>query len=79
MMLSTLQKKKKLYSAISKLPKGYIEPMVLRYIKGEPTNRIAKSLGISIESVDSRLLRAMSRLHSLMEDSGSSDIAQQEQ
>ena len=75
-MPSTLQKKKKLYSAISQLPKGYIEPMVLRYVKGQPTSRIAESMGISIESVDSRLLRAMNRLHGLLQDDGSSDISE---
>ena len=76
MMLSTLRKKKRLYSAISRLPHGYIEPMVLRYVKGQPSSLIAKAMGISIESVNSRLLRATNRLHGLLQDNGSSDISE---
>ncbi|HPS55954.1 MAG TPA: sigma-70 family RNA polymerase sigma factor [Sedimentisphaerales bacterium] len=72
-MPSTLQNKKKLYSAILKLPEGYVEPMVLRYVKGQTSSRIAETMGISIESVDSRLLRAMSRMRGLLEDTDEQD------
>lgn len=68
-MPSTLQDKEKLYQAISKLPHGYIEPMMLRYVKGQPSSRIAEAMGISIESVNSRLVRATNRLHGLLRDS----------
>jgi DNA-directed RNA polymerase specialized sigma24 family protein len=67
-MPTTLQNKKKLYSAISRLPSGYIEPMILRYIKGQSSSTIAEAMGISIESVNSRLLRATNRLYRLLQD-----------
>ena len=73
-MLSTLQDKKRLYSAISRLPHGYIEPMVLRYVKGQPSSLIAKAMGISISSVNSRVVRAANRLHGLLQDNGSHGI-----
>ena len=72
-MPSTLRNREKLYSAILKLPKGYVEPMVMRFIKGQPSSRIAETMGISIESVDSRLMRAMNRLHKLLEDNNEQD------
>jgi len=68
-MESTLQNKKRLYSAISKLPQGYVEPMVMRYVKGQPNSLIAKRMGISVEKVNSRLLRATCRLQGLLQDS----------
>jgi DNA-directed RNA polymerase specialized sigma24 family protein len=73
-MPSTLQDKKRLYSAISRLPEGYIEPMVLRYVKGQPSSLIAKAMGIIVSSDNSRLVRAANRLHGLLRDNSNQNI-----
>lgn len=58
----------RLYTAISKLPEGYREPITLYYLDGQNCASVARALGISEEAVRSRLVRARLRLHSLLEE-----------
>jgi RNA polymerase sigma factor (sigma-70 family) len=56
----------RLHEAISKLPDGYREPIILYYLNGQNCPSVAKTLGISEEAVRSRLVRARLRLHEIL-------------
>lgn len=57
---------RRLHTAISKLPDGYREPIILYYLDGRKCASVAKSLGISEDTVRSRLVRARLRLHDML-------------
>ena len=57
---------RRLHTAISKLPDGYREPIILYYMNGRKCASVAKSLGISEDTVRSRLVRARLRLHKML-------------
>ena len=57
---------RRLHTAISKLPDGYREPIILYYMNGRKCASVAKNLGISEDAVRSRLVRARLRLHDML-------------
>jgi RNA polymerase sigma-70 factor (ECF subfamily) len=57
---------RRLHTAISKLPDGYREPIILYYLDGRKCASVAKNLGISEDAVRSRLVRARLRLHEML-------------
>jgi RNA polymerase sigma-70 factor, ECF subfamily len=59
---------KRLHNAISKLPDGYREPIILYYLNGRNCRDVAKSLGISEDAVRKRLVRARLKLHELLSE-----------
>jgi len=63
---STDEHIRRLHTAVSKLPDGYREPIILYYLDGRKCADVAKSLGISEDTVRSRLLRARLRLHDML-------------
>jgi len=63
---STGEHIRRLHTAISKLPDGYREPIILYYMNGRKCASVAKSLGISEDTVRSRLVRARLRLHEML-------------
>lgn len=57
---------RRLHTAISKLPDGYREPIILYYLDGRKCASVARNLGISEDTVRSRLVRARLRLHEML-------------
>lgn len=62
----TLDKRKIVRHTIRELPKHYQRVIVLKHIEGYPNRDIADILGITIESVKSRLHRARTRIKFLL-------------
>ena len=59
---------KRLHEAISQLPDGYREPITLYYLNGQNCSGVAKALGISKDTVRSRLVRARYKLHETLSE-----------
>lgn len=57
-----------LHKAITQLPEEYREPITLYYLNGQNCPSVAKSLGISEETVRTRLVRARLKLHEILSE-----------
>ncbi len=55
-------------SALSSLPSGYREVLLLRHVEGKSYEEIAETLGLSVPGVDSRLSRGRALLRRKLEE-----------
>ena len=58
----------RLHAAIHRLPQDYREPIVLYYLDGRSTARVAASLGATEAAIRQRLVRARAMLHDLLRE-----------